>query len=149
MWPNCGAGKVKYRARTRARYFLSKRRKLISNDVGRVDASFLREAFITPAQEFVQRPEIGLRRSDERIRIRALRRDGAAARGEPDRNLGLRVGSFGDSVDLIELELGLVRHQGVNRIEDRVHRTVTGRLLGDVLAVDVERQRGRLRAHGA
>ena len=50
---------------------------------------------------------------------------------------------------LVELERGLVRHQRADRLEDRVHRTVAGRLRGDVLALDVEGERGRLRAHGA
>ena len=43
-------------------------------------------------------------------------------------------------MNLVELKLGLVRHQFADRLEDRIHRTVAGRLRRDVLAFDIERK---------
>ena len=42
-----------------------------------------------------------------------------------------------------------MRHQRLDGVEDRVDRAVAGRLMGHVNAVDIERQRRRLRALGA
>jgi len=44
--------------------------------------------------------------------------------GQPHRHFGLRIGSFGDGVDLVKLQLGLVRHQRLDAVEDRIDRTV-------------------------
>ena len=101
------------------------------------------------AGEFVERAEIGLGRRHQGIGIGALGGEGAALLRQPHRHFGLRIGALGHRMHLVEFELGLVRHQRMNRVEDRVDRTVAGRLRGDVLALDVEGERGRLRAHGA
>src|SRR6185436_16447381 len=61
--------------------------------------------------DLVERAEIGFGGRHQRIRIGALRRHRAAFMGEPHRNFGLRVGAFGHGMDLIQLQLGLVRYQ--------------------------------------
>ncbi len=50
---------------------------------------------------------------------------------------------------LIEFKHGAMRHERLDRIEDGVDRSVAGRLMGGVNAVDIESQRRRLRALGA
>ena len=69
--------------------------------------------------------------------------------GEPHRDFGLRVGAFGHGVDLVELELGLVRHQRLDAVEDRIDRAVAFGFLDLDLAVDVELHGGALRPVGA
>jgi hypothetical protein len=52
--------------------------------------------------------------------------------GEPHRHFGLRVGAFGDGVDLIQLQLGLVRHQRLDAVEHRIDRAVAFGFLDSV-----------------
>src|SRR5256885_3685016 len=61
-------------------------------------------AAIALDQKLVERTEVSLRGRDQRIRIGALRGDGASVLGKPHRNLRLRVGAFGHGVHLIELD---------------------------------------------
>ena len=53
-----------------------------------------------------------------------LRGHRAAVLRQPHRDLGLRVGAFGHRVHLVELQLGLVRHQRLDAVEHRVDRPV-------------------------
>src|SRR5512143_3113415 len=50
---------------------------------------------------------------------------------------------------LVKFKRGLMRYKRADCLEDRVYGTVAGRLCGDVLAINVERERRGLRAHGA
>ena len=69
--------------------------------------------------------------------------------GKPHRHLGLRIGAFGDGVDLVELQLRLMRHQRLDAVEDRVDRAVAFGFLDLDHAVDVELHGGALRPMGA
>src|SRR6266436_9353908 len=99
--------------------------------------------------DLVERPEIGLGRGHQRVRIGSFRRHRAALMGEPNRNFGLRIGTLGDGMDLIQLQLGLVRHQRLDAVEHRVHRAVAFGFLDFHLAFDVELHGGALRPMGA
>ena len=50
---------------------------------------------------------------------------------------------------LEQLQHRRMRHHRLDGVEDRVHWPVAGGLMRDLFAVDVERQRRRLRAAGA
>ena len=59
------------------------------------------------------------------------------------------VSQRGHRVHLVEFELGAMRDQRPDRVEDRIDRPISRRLHGLSHAVDVHRQRRRLRAVGA
>src|SRR3974390_84101 len=120
-----------------------------SAGLGRMDTLLDRRHLVALAHQLVKRAEVGFGRSDKRVGIGTPGGEGAAALREPDRNLRLGVGTPGHRVYLIELKRRIVRDQRAYRLEDRVHRTVAGRLRGDMLSVDVERERRGLRAHSA
>ena len=60
-----------------------------------------RQVALVLHDDLVERAEIGFGGSHQRIRIGPLRRHRAAFMGEPHRDFGLRVGAFGDGVDLV------------------------------------------------
>ena len=55
----------------------------------------------------------------------------------------------GEEPDTAANSAQAMRHERTNRSEDGVHRTVAGRLRGDVLTIDVECQGRSLRTHRA
>src|SRR5689334_5058953 len=119
--------------------------------VGRVDPSRRRANWLEAAahptrDQLVERAEIGFRRGNQRIRIGALRGHGTAVLGETHRHFGLRIGSLGDSVHLVELERRLVRHQRLDAVEHRIDRAIAVTLLDHRLAFDVELHGGALRS---
>src|SRR6478609_5744905 len=101
------------------------------------------------ARELVERTDVRLGRRNQRVWIGPLRSERTTVLREADRYFRLRVSATGDGMHLVKLKRCLVRYQCAYCLEDRVDRAIAGRLRGDMLTVDVERERGGLRAHGA
>src|SRR6478752_2718098 len=121
----------------------------VSADIGRMDSALDRGRFAMLADQLVQRTEIGLRGGNQCVEIGTLGGKRSTVFRKSDRHLRLRIGAACHGMHLVELERRLMRHERPDRPEDGVHRTVAGRLGGDVLAIDVERQRRGLWTHRA
>src|SRR5262245_8617710 len=100
-------------------------------------------------KQLAQRADIGARRRYQSVGIGAPPRHGLFAVLEPYDHLGLRVGSFRDRAHLVERQTRLVRHDFLDSYEGRINRAVAGRLVGLLLAVDLERDGRLLWAAGA
>ena len=63
-------------------------------------------------------------------------------------NTRLRVGAAGDRVDLVELQLRLMRIKLANGAEDRVDRAIAARRGRLLLAIDIKLEIGKSAARG-
>src|SRR6476646_861779 len=107
-------------------------------DVGRMNAPLNRRGLVALAGQLVERAEVGLGGRYQGVRIGPFGGERTSAFRKPNRYFRLRIGAAGYRVHLIKFKRRIVWHQRTYRLEDRVHRSVAGRLRGDVLAVDVK-----------